>query len=371
MTNPSSVLSVAFVGAALAVTPAFAQTRPPQTTPAPAAAALAQAKLAAAPAASEPEEENSPPEEAALAVGALEIGSAPTLVVAKFDIAVATDSIAYTYSLKNTGSAELDLAAAVSLPELKASVDGKETWALPADDPENPVGLTVTANGAAVTTKADVHAVALGIDRLAEIQAEHLPLIPFGPEADRMLATLSPESADRLAALGVVSPRDPAHPRAPLTAAWSLEVVRSWRQVLPAGQTTPVAVKFSPVKAQYRMDKDDEQDLDEMKTEACLKPPVLANLRSRLKSNGEWKVTDMLVATEPPAEWLRSPPAAISVQKPSANAVVSFCGMDEKTAGRPTVVGAAPEGDDDDEDEREIRIVIFEPVVNEPKSHRR
>jgi hypothetical protein len=371
MTNPSIVLSIAVVAAALAVTPALAQTKPAQTRPAAAPAAPAQAKPAPAPAAPEAEEEAAGPEESPLAVGSLEIGSAPNLVVAGFDINVATDSIAYTYSLKNTGSTELAITAAVSLPELEASTDGSEIWVLASDDPENPVGLTITAGGAPVTTKAEVHAYALGIDRVAEIQAEHLPLIPFGPQAERALAALSSEAADRLASLGIVSPRDPAQPRAPLTAAWSLDVVRSWRQVLPPGQTTPVVVKFTPVKAQYRMDKDDEEDLDGMKTEICLKPQVLNNLRTRLRSNGAWKVTDMLVAAQSPTEWVHSAPAAISVQKPSPNSVVAFCGMDEKTAGRSTVVGAALEGDDD-EDEHEIRIVVFEPVIiYEPKQHRR
>jgi hypothetical protein len=365
-----AVLSIALVSTAFAVTAALAQTKPAQTRPAAVPAATAQTKSTPGPTASGREEEATQPEESPLAVGALEIGSAPKLVVTSFDINVATDGVTYSYSLKNAGSSEIEIAAVVSLPELEASTDGSETWVLPTNDPENPVGLTVTADGAPVTTKSEVHAYALETDRLAEIEAEHLPLIPFGPEADRALAALSPEAADRLAALGIISSRDPAHPRAPLTAAWSLDVVRSWRQVLPPGRATAVVVKFSPVKAQYRIEKGDEEDLNEMKTEICLKPQVLNNLRSRLKGNGAWGVTEMLVADEPP-EWVHSPPAAISVQKPSANSVVAFCGMNEETAGRSIVVGGPSEGDDAD-DEHQTRIVIFEPLtVKEANPHRR
>ena len=224
------------------------------------------------------------------------------------------------------------------------------------DTTENPIGLTITAGGAPVTTKAEVRASALGIDRLAEIKAEHLPLIPFGPETDKALAALSPDTAGRLAALGIVSPRDPKEPNEPLTADWTLDVVRSWRQVLPPGKTTPIVVKFVPVKSQYRMEKEDLDDLDDMKDEVCFKPQVLGAVQSRLKSNGAWKVIDITVSVSAPSQWIDSPNPTLSVQKPKPDAIVAFCGIDEKTAGKPMVLGTAP----DDADE--IRIVIFEPV---------
>lgn len=335
MSNPRVVLSLAFAGVVVAATPAFAQTKP------------AVAGVAPAPSA---------PEESSLTIGPLQIGAAADLAVAGIDINVAGDSVTYSYFLKNTGAAELGVAAAISLPELRASTDGSETWVLAANDPENFVGLTVTAAGAPMTTKAEIHATALGVDRLAEIRGERLPLIPFGRDVDKELAALSPDAAARLAALGLVSLRDPKEPKAPLTAGWSLDVVRTWRQVLPPGKTTPLVVKFVPVKAQYRMAKGDQEDLDDMKDDACLKPQVLGALQSRLKANGAWKVTEISVSAASPSSWMDSPPPTLSVQKPKPDAVVAFCGMDEKTAGKPTVLGTAPDDSD------EIRIVVFEPA---------
>lgn len=293
------------------------------------------------------------PAQSSLIVGALQIGSANNLEVLGFDINVAADSVSYSYFLKNNGSAELSIAAAVSLPELQASSDRSETWVLAGSDPENPVGLTITAAGAAVTSAADVHAYALGVDRLAEIRASHLPLIPFGSETDKALAALAAEAADRLATLGVVSLRDPAKPGA-MTADWSLDVVRNWRQVLPVGKTTPIVVKFVPVTARYDLAED---DLDDMKDDVCLQPQVLKALESRLKSNGVWKVTDLSLAADPPAHWIDSSAPTLAVRKPRPDAIVAFCGIDAKTANQPTVLGAAPDYSD------EIRIVIFEPAA--------
>ena len=333
MSNPRIVLSLAFVGVVVAAAPALAQNKP-----------------------AAPQEAVSAPSQSSLTVGALQIGSSANLVVESININVASNGIVYSYHLKNTDAAELGIEAAVSLPQLAASADGSETWVLAANDPENPVGLTITAGGAPVTTKAQVRVSSLGVDRLAEIKAEHLPLIPFGPETNKALAALSPDAASRLAALGVVSPRDPQEPKEPLTADWTLDVVRSWRQVLLPGKTTPIIVKFVPVKSQFRMGKDDLDDLDDMTDDVCLKPQVLGSLQSRLKSDGAWRVTDMTISVNAPSQWIDSPNPTLSVQKPKPDAVVAFCGIDEKTAGKPTVLGSAPD------DTEEIRILIFEPA---------
>jgi hypothetical protein len=336
MNNPGVAPWLAILGVVLAGSPAFAQTKP---------------------AANDAAEVPTAPVEASLAVGALQVGSAANLVIAGIDIHVEKDSVTYSYFLKNGGPAEVAFTAAVSLPELQASGDRSETWALASNDPENFVGLTITSAGAPVTTKAEVHAYSLGLDRLAEIKAEHLPLIPFGPEVDKTLAALSPDAAGRLAALGLISLRE-AGQKTPPVPDWTFSVVRAWRQVLPPGKTTPVVIKFTPVKGQYRMAKGEQQGLDDMKDDFCLKPETLRALQSRLQGNGAWKVTEIALSDEAPARWIESPRPTISVQKPKPDVIVAFCGMDDKSAGKPSVFGAAPE------DNNETRVVMFEPATN-------
>lgn len=100
-------------------------------------------------------------------------------------MSVAVDNVVYTYQLKNNAQAELALFASVAMPVLAASADGSETWALPSSNPENPVSLIVAADGTLIATKVDTRASALGVDRLGEIRAAHLPLVPFDPEIDK------------------------------------------------------------------------------------------------------------------------------------------------------------------------------------------
>ncbi len=296
-----------------------------------------------------------PPEQSALVVGALQIGSSADLEVDGIDISVSNDSVVYSYLLKNAGTRELSLTASVSMPELRASADGSQTWVLASNNPENPVGLAITAAGDPVTPKAEVHAYALGLDRTAEITAERLPLMPFGTETDKALAALPPETLNRLAALGIVSPRDPDQPKAPLGADWTLDSVLSWRQTLPSAKPVPIVIKFTPVKAEYRLVKGDQDDLNDMKDDVCLPPQVLSTLQSRLKSGGVWKVTDLSLAVDGPAHWADDPAPSLSVQKPQGDAIVAFCGMDDKTANRATVLGVAPDNTS------ELRVVIFTP----------
>jgi hypothetical protein len=321
-------------------------------------AAAAAILLAATPALAQntPAATAQSPDPSALSVGALRTGASPDLTIVGIDISVAGNSVVYSYYLQNTGTTELGLAATIALPELQASADGSETWVLSSNDAENPVGLSITAAGAPVTTTAQVRAEALDLDRTAAIKAEHLPLIPFGPAIDKALAALSPDVVRRLAAMGIVSPHDPNDPNEPVAAEWTLKAIHAWRLTLPPGKTTPVAVKFTPVVGRYKLAKGDQDSLDDMKDDVCLKLPALTALQTRLKNGGAWQATELLVASDAPNGWNDSPNPTLSVQKPEPGSIVAFCGMDEKSAGKPVVLGTAAD------DSQDIRIVIFAPA---------
>src|SRR5271154_7064720 len=113
MRYPGMVVSIATAGVLFATASAFAQNKPAAPSAPPAAAAAADV-----------------PDPSSLTVGALQIGSATDLVIAGADIAVAGNSVIYSYYLQNKGSKEIDLTATVALPDLQASADGSETWVL-------------------------------------------------------------------------------------------------------------------------------------------------------------------------------------------------------------------------------------------------
>ncbi|MGC1863532.1 MAG: DUF4424 family protein [Methylocystis sp.] len=300
------------------------------------------------------------PTPAVLVVGPLQIASDANLAVEGTRVSVAVDNVAYTYQLKNKGQTELDLFASIAMPVLAASVDGSETWALPSSNAENPVDLVVTADGAKIATKVGMHANALSVDRLAEIRAARLPLVPFGPEIDRAVAALTPDAADKLAALGVLSPRDPTQASAAITADWTLEAVHSWQQRLEPGKTTALTVSFKPVKAEYTLDKSGVAGLDALKDDACLSSQTLNTIKSKLRAkNGALSLVDIALSNDAPVRWLESPSAVVSVQKPVPETIVAFCGIDPKTVGQPRVVGTIPSA----EQSEGFRVLMFSPMT--------
>jgi hypothetical protein len=295
---------------------------------------------------------------APLGVGPLHIASNAALDVENISIDVTLDAVVATYVLKNKGKDALDLAASFALPGLRAFAEDGEPWNLPAATSENPVALSIAVDGASVALKADVKAYALGVDRRREIEAAHLPLLPFGPRTAQALADLDVKAQAELANLGVVSPRDPDHPDRPVIADWTLAVGYNWMQALPAGKITTIAIKYAPLKAKARYGPAYALELEELKDEACLTPAQLGAAEAKLKQvGGALDVAAIALVNEPPLEWFASPLASVSVRKPDPQSIVAFCGMDQATAGQPVVRGLDIGG----EDARDVRILIIEP----------
>ena len=305
-------------------------------------------------AASEQDEEGPTP--APLMVGALAIASDADLAIQRMALDVSVDRVTYTYGFQNKGKNELKLATSVSMPDLEVNTEGTTIYNLPSNVAENPVGLAVTASGTPVATNVSMQALALGVDRLADLKAGNLPLLPFGAEIDKALAGTTPEALAKLVALGLVTPRDQAEPDTPLLADWTLHTVHSWMQTLPAGATTEVKVTFQPVKAVYGVRADGLPGFEALKDQVCLTPQILTAAKALLKTkDDQLEVDDLTLANDGPARWLDNPPGTVSVTKPKPDSVVAFCGMTAATAGQPVVQGKLPGS----ADAPGLRVLIF------------
>ena len=289
------------------------------------------------------EEEEDAPTPAPLVVGTMVIASNPDLAIEAMAVDIAVDRITYSYRLRNKGKDKLALAASVAMPDLEVNSDSNSVYILPSQTPENPIGLAVRSNDQPVATTPHVEAVALGIDRQAEIRAAGFPLIPFGEATDKAIAAAKPEALSKLEALGVMTPRDPAQPDAPVVADWSLRVVQGWTQPLDPGAVTNVVVSFAPIKATYRVDAASLPGFDALKAQVCLTPAEMTAARALLKTkDAVLRVDDIVLANDGPARWLDNPAATVAVRKPQPNAVVAFCGMDAASAGKAVVTGKMP-----------------------------
>ena len=302
-----------------------------------------RAKPDAAPAAQGQDEEEDSPTPAPLTVGSMAVASDPALAIEGMALDIAIDRVTYTYRLHNKGAAKLALTASVAMPDLEVNTEGTTVYALPAQTPENPVDLKVKSADATIATTSHLRADALGLDQLAELKADGLPLIPFGAAVDKALRDAKPELLTRLEALGLVTPRDPAQPDTPAIADWTLRGTIAWTQPLDANVSTNVAVSFTPVKAVYTVDAAALPGFEALKDQACLTPQIMNAAKAMLKVKGSRvDVVDFTLANDGPARWLDNPPASVAVTKPKPNSVVAFCGMDAGSASQGVVKGTMP-----------------------------
>ena len=319
-------------------------------------AALSAAPLRAEPADNTTDQDEETPTPAPLMVGAMAIASDADLVVERMALDVSVDRIATTYQFRNKGKAELKLAASVAMPDLEVNTEGTTIYDIPTKVAENPVHLEVTAAGAPIATTPITQALALGVDRLADLKAANLPLMPFGADTDKALAAAPPETLAKLVSLGLVTPRDPAEPDTPLLADWTLHTVHTWMQPLPAGASTEVKVTFSPVKAVYGVMAAGLPGFDALKEQVCLTPQIMAAAKALLKSkDATLEVDDLVISNDGPARWLDNPPGTVAVTKPKPDSVVAFCGMNAATAGQAVVQGKLPGS----ADAPGLRVLIF------------
>jgi hypothetical protein len=309
------------------------------------AVSAAAEQPAGPPAAAQQTDEEETPTPAPLTVGSMAIASDAALSVDGMAVDVAIDRVTYAYKFKNTGATKLALSASVALPDLEVSNEGTTVYVLPSQTAENVIDLTVRSGGQVVRTTPYVQAVALGVDRLADLKAANIPLIPFGDAVEQALAGAKPETLAKLEGLGLLTPPDPAEPDTPVVADWSLHVVHEWTQTLDPKTATDVVVGFTPIKAVYTIDAASLGGFDALKEQVCLTPQVMAAAKTLLGVKGATAdVVDITLANDGPARWLNNPAASVAVRKPAVDSIVVFCGMDPATQSQAVVKGTMAGG---------------------------
>ena len=306
------------------------------------------------------DEEEDAPTQAPLTVGSMAIASDSALAIEGMAVDIATDKVAYAYRLRNKGTTKLSLAASLALPDLEVNSEGSTVYVLPAKVAENPIDLQVKAEDKVLATTPFTQAIALGIDRLADLKAAQMPLVPFGDDIDKALTAAKPDVLTKLESLGLVTPRDPKQPDTPVIADWSLHTVHGWTVPIEPNAATNVTVTFAPIKAVYTVDATSLPGFDALKQQVCLTPAIMASAKGLLKAKGAtMEVTDITLANDGPARWLDNPVATVAVRKPKPTSIVAFCGVDQASANQPVVKGKMPGSGD----AAGLRVLVFSPTA--------
>ena len=244
----------------------------------------------------------------------LRIGAHPDVSVSSFEVKVAGDIATVTYGLRNKGAKDVALTGVFNIGDYTPIALG-DTVLLPSEDPENPVKLTLTLDGAPLASTPQTRTYAIDTDETADLRAAGLPLIPFGPAYEMALAALSVDQADRLAGMGLLSVR--ANPPVKREAKWTLETRRALRLNLKAGKTALLGATFTMTKARSKIGPADQSKIDDLKGSYCASDKVRKAMSARLKAKGSWTMTAYNTTLDSVFDGVDNPPGKFTVQKPA------------------------------------------------------
>lgn len=314
---------------------------------------IANAQYAFAETSANQQPDNQDPVPSSLTIPSPSIAAHPDVTIESMKINIAVDRVSYDFALKNKGKTSISLAASVELPVLEVS--DTESYELPTRSDENPIDLTVKADGKILQATPYIRATAMGIDRLGDLKSAHIPLVPFAEDTGKALEALTPETHTRLASLGLVSPIDPKNPKDAAIADWALEITYGWTQTFEPGKSATLDVSFQPVKLTFTVDKKTVTDYNGDFDAVCFTPKMRNAVKAMLKGkNASVSIVDMTVDTAAPVTLSDALTPSISVHKPKPNTIVAFCGEDEASADLPVVTGNLPDGSES----KDLRILF-------------
>lgn len=307
---------------------------------------------------------------AELGTGGLILSRTDAISMDSEDLFISQDRVTVDYVFQNRTDKDVDTIVAFPMPD----IEGNPYWmpAIPADTSDNFLDFEVSVDGKAVEPKLEQKAFAVGIDVTAELQAQGVPLYPFGKDATAALEKLPRDVADDWVERGIIvlSEYDDGGgmktERAPY---WELKSTYWWRSVFPANKPVKVSHRYKPsvgassglsffsegkiggydypeYKIKYCMDEAFERAVLKAAKESPDGYPRLYETRISyvLTTGGNW-------ATGTIGKF------KLTIDKGAPEKLVSFCGEGVRKTGPTTFEMTA----DDYSPERDIDVLILGP----------
>jgi Domain of unknown function (DUF4424) len=295
---------------------------------------------------------------AEIGAGGLVFARSDAISMDSEDLYLSRGEVRVAYRFTNTTDADIDTVVAFPMPDLRFGPDAN--LSIPDAEVDNFLGFTVTVDGAEVTPQLQQRAFANGVDVTETLLAAGLPLQPWSAAGREALDALSPEAAVELKALGAVTSLTYYEGETETTvneAFWTLKTAYWWRASFPAGRQVTVEHAYRPaigstagvsfsgpyVDAPWRdgyvrrycMDEAFLAAVDKRVADGGDAPPFEERLQYVLSTGANWggPIKDF----------------TLTVDKGSADTMVSFCGEGVTKTGPTTFVMKKtdywPEGD--------------------------
>ena len=179
---------------------------------------------------------------AELGAGGLQLVRNDAVELLSEDLFISQERVDVTYHFRNKTADPVTYLVAFPLPAIDAVVPEETNYVLPDPKADNFVDFTVTVDGAPVTPSIDERAIAMGVDRTADLRRLGLPLNPIADGLYERLGALPEADKAELNRLGLVYVDGDN-----VEAAWRFESAFYWQQTFPPGQEIVIEHSYRPV----------------------------------------------------------------------------------------------------------------------------
>ncbi|MGH6811171.1 MAG: DUF4424 family protein [Methylocella sp.] len=202
---------------------------------------------------------------------------APLMLDAE-QITISPETIQIKYRISNIGTELVSMVFTLPLPDLDFS-DPDVDWSIPAPDPVNFIGLSVTVDRKPAAFSFSQAAFSNGKDVSAVLRQYRLPLIPVGTFQNQ-LAALPPDARELLATAGLIAQSGTDQAGNPLYfPAWSVKTTARRRLAFAPGKTTEIELRHrtsvgvsqdSVLREPLRSEKELTPEVERRQAEYCI-----------------------------------------------------------------------------------------------------
>jgi hypothetical protein len=286
---------------------------------------------------------------AEMGTGGLVLGRSDAVSMVSEDLFISMTDVRVNYVFRNITDKDVDTIVAFPMPDIVFS--DQSMVAIPQDTADNFLGFSVTVDGLTLEPELQQQAFANGLNVTDLLVEAGLPLQPYTDAGQAALQALSAEKRDELMARGVVmiNEYDVGEGMKPVTEpAWTLKSTYWWRMMFAAGADVQVSHSYKPsvggtagitFLAEY---DDDFSQRNAYKRDYCTDADFLSTVEKR---HAESIATQSTYYTEARIQYVLRTGAnwastienfKLTVDKGSADNLVSFCGKDVVKTGPTT-----------------------------------
>ena len=306
---------------------------------------------------------------AELGVGGILLTHSEGIELTSEDLFLSMDKVKVDYVFTNTMDKDIDTLVAFPMPDLSGGIDGDV--AVPDDTQDNFLDFTTTIDGQAVTPKLDQHAIAGGIDVTQELVSHGVALMPFGEAATETLKHVPQATIRDWVARGIVQESSYDAGQGWVTEyvpLWTLRSTYWWRATFPAGGQVHVSHRYRPsvgvtVDLNFIHDGKPMGSYDEYRRKYCMDDTFMRAVARTEKAHDYVQERRLDYVLTSGGNWANGLIGRLhlTVDKGSADNLVSFCGTGVKKTGPTRFEMTA----DDSYPEKDIHILFAVPLSAE------